>query len=206
MKNKHNFYIYPTLIDSFDWMTKTGTPDKFQELIDKINRKPIDMPDFVKKGSAFESCVNSHIDGNKIYEKDGFKFESNIIEKLARKLQNTIGKQKWIERTIPFKYGNVRIGGFLDFDFPDKIVDLKTTNNYKLGKYMDNNQHKAYGLIKPEKKSFVYLCSNFNDYFIEPYNNKKEYQDEFIYKSELFYEFVKDNEHLITDRKILNKI
>ena len=185
MKN-HNFYVYPTLVDSLLWMQRIGTPEKKQELIDKINRVPFDMPDFVKKGTTFEECVNLRLTGQKVYSKDGF---------------NT-GTQKWIEKTVSFRYGNVRIGGFLDYNYDDKIVDLKTTSNYRLGKYTGNMQHKAYGLIQPEKKEFIYLATDFENMYIEPYKNKVEHHEEFIFNVEELYRFCEENKELITDLRI----
>lgn len=201
-KTKHNFYIFPTLVDSFLWMERMGTPEKFQELIDKINRVPFEMPEFVKRGMAFEDCVNLRISGQKIYTKDGFDFDFALVDKIAAKLVNNTGMQKWIEKTVPFKYGNVRIGGFLDYDYSDKSIDLKTTSNYRLGKYTDNQQHKAYGLIESHKTDFVYLVSDMKNMYIEPYKNKKEYHDEFLFNTERLYEFVEENRNLIIDTKI----
>jgi len=201
-KTNHNFYVFPTLVDSFLWMERVGTPDKFQELIDKINRVPFEMPEHVKRGMAFEDCVNLRVKGQKIYTKDGFEFDDILVDKIAAKLQNTIGMQKWIEKTVPFKYGNVRIGGFLDYDYSDKSVDLKTTSNYRLGKYTENQQHKAYGLIESHKTDFVYLVSDMQNMYIEPYKNKKIYHEEFLFNTERLYEFVEDNRELITDTKI----
>ncbi len=199
---KHNFYVFPTLVDSFLWMERMGTEDKFQELIDKINRVPFEMPDHVKRGMAFEDCVNLRVSGQQVYTKDGFEFNATLVDRIAAKLKNTTGMQKWIEKTVPFKYGNVRIGGFLDYDYSDKSVDLKTTSNYRLGKYTDNQQHKAYGLIQEHKTDFIYLVSDMENMYIEPYKNKKEYHEEFIDNCERLYEFVEENRELITDLKI----
>lgn len=201
-KTKHDFYVFPTLVDSFLWMERIGTPEKFQELIDKINRVPFEMPEQVKKGMAFEECVNLRLTGQKIYEKDGFKFDSVLIDRIASKLSNTTGIQKWIEKTVPFKYGNVRIGGFLDYDYETKSVDLKTTSNYRLGKYTDNQQHKAYGLIESHKTDFIYLVSDMTNMYVEPYKNKPEYHEEFLFNCERLYEFTQENRELITDNRI----
>jgi|SRR5690606_39971493 len=206
MKNKHNFYVSATLIDSFLWYQRFGCPpDKFQEIFDKINKVPIEYPESAKKGVAFEDAINLRLSGQKIYSKDGFSFNPGLVDKIAHKLQNNIGTQVWIERTVDFKHGKVRVGGFVDYDYPDKQIDLKTTRSYKVGKFKDYSQHRAYGLIKPEKKEFIYLATDFENYYIEPYRNTKERQDEFIYNTEMFYEFVKENESLIKDRKIFGE-
>lgn len=199
---KCDFYIFPTLVDSFLWYQKMQTPDKFQEVIDKINRIKYEMPEFVLKGSALEDCVNLRLTGQRVYSKDGFDFNPDLIDKLASKLQNNTGQQVWIENTVDFKYGKLRVGGFVDYMYNDKHVDLKTTTRYKLGKYKDSQQSKCYGLIQPDKKEFIYLATDFENYYIEPYKNKKENHEEFIFNCEELFIFVQENEHLITDLKI----
>lgn len=202
-KTKHNFYVTPTLIDSFLWFERFGRPqDKFEELINKINKVPIEFPESAKKGVAFEDCVNLTISGQEIYKKDSFIFDSHLVNKVANKLKNNIGTQVWIEKTVPFEFGSVRVGGFVDYDYSDKIIDLKTTANYKLGKYKEYQQHRAYGLIKPEKKEFIYFVTDFDNTYIEPYINKKSNHDEFLYNTGLFWEFTQENINLITDKKI----
>lgn len=201
-KTNHNFYVYPTLIDTFNYARNSG---EYSELIDKINKVQKEMPEFVLKGAAFEKCVNAGIDGIKIYSQDGFTFNPELVDKIAGKLVNTTKKQKWIERTLDFDYGKIRIGGFIDYDYVDKTVDLKTCIRYKLGKYTDNAQHKAYGLIEPDKKDFIYLATDLENYYIEPYVNKNKYHEEFLNDCSELYLFCKENESLIKDRKIFGE-
>lgn len=200
---KVNFYVTPTLVDSYLWYLKFGCdPAKKQEIFDKINKVKIEYPEAAKKGVAFEDCVNLVLSGQNIYKKDGFTFEPALVDKIAYKLQNNIGTQVWIERIVPFEGGQVRIGGFVDYDYPSMQIDLKTTGNYKLGKFESYSQHRAYGLIKPEKKEFKYLVTDFDNYYIEPYKNTENRQQEFIHNVGEFYNFCKENEHLIIDKKI----
>jgi|SRR5690606_4909969 len=202
MKNKHDFYVYPTLLDGYNYAKKSGN---YQDVFDRINKVKKEMPEFVLKGSSFEHCVNAKIDGINLYSHDGFTFDNKLVDKIAYKLQNCTSKQKWIEKIVPFSGGNLRVGGFVDYLFDDKIVDLKTTQNYRLSKYKDNNQTGAYGLILPEKKEFIYLATDFTNYYIEPYKNTKDKHDEFISNVEEFYLFCKENESLIKDRKIFGE-
>lgn len=204
-KMKHNFYVTPTLIDSYLWYVKLGCQqDKFKELIDKINKVPIEFPEAAKKGVAFEDCVNLTISGQPTYKKDSFIFNEDLVKKIANKLKNNKGTQIWIEKTVPFDYGNVRVGGFLDYNYNDKIIDLKTTGNYKLGKYKDNQQHRAYGLIQSDKKEFIYYVTDFENTYIEPYRNKKQNHEEFLNNVGDFWNFTQENRELITDKKIFN--
>jgi len=201
-KTKHDFYVYPTLVDGFNYAKISGN---YQDIIDRINKVEKEMPEFVMKGAAFESCVNAKIDGINRYTHDGFTFDKELVDKIASKLRNTIKKQKWIEKTVDFEYGKIRIGGFIDYDYQDKTVDLKTCINYRLGKYEKNSQHKAYGLIEDHKKEFIYLATDLNNYYVEPYINKKKYHEEFLNDCAELYNFCKENEHLIKDTRIFGK-
>lgn len=201
---KYDLYVSPTLIDSFLWYERMGNdPIKFKELIDKINKVPIEYPESAKKGVAFEDCVNLTLSGQPTFSKDDFKFDEDLVLKISNKLRNNTGSQKWIERNVNFKHGVFRVGGFIDFNYVEKTVDLKTCKQYKLGKYSDNSQHRAYGLIEPGKKEIIYLVTDFDNVYIEPYANKTKNHEEFIYNVEKFYKFAKDNEHLFNDKQTL---
>ncbi|PVH26256.1 hypothetical protein [Sphingobacterium corticibacter] len=199
----HNFYITPTLIDSFLFLQSNGfQPDDFQEFINRINKVKTSQDDSAKKGVAFESCVNLTLSGNPTSDLDGFSFDPELVNKIVSKLFDYTGMQVWIDADVDFSYGVFKVGGFADYTQPFKITDLKTTSNYKLGKYTNYSQHKAFGLIDPNIKRFDYLITDFENVYLEPYINKKAYHEEFISNVEMFYLFCKEHSHLISDTKI----
>lgn len=209
----NNLSIYPTLIDSFIWYKKIPSPDKFQELIDKINRvKPKEFPILAKKGIQFEDCVNGILDQKQIKKVNGvyiskdFEFDSVIVDKISNKLINHTKKQEYIQCIIDSKIGKIKLYGFVDYSYPESYVDLKTTSNYSYGKFKSNSQHKCYSLISKQNgkeiKYFKYLITNFEHVFVEKYNSNSALHDEFLEEVYQFNDFLHEHKHLITDNKI----
>lgn len=203
----NNFYVTPTLIDSFLFWEENGFPEnKFKEIIDKINKVPTQQSENAIRGVAFESCINLTLSGHFTNEFDGLTFNPELVEKVSKKLNDQTGIQVWLERIVDFQHGKFKVGGLANYTKNEIIVDLKTTTNYRLGKYRGYSQHKAFGLIDPSKKGFAYYCTDFENLYVEPYKNKQEYHDEFISNVERFWLFCKENEGLITDTKIWGNV
>jgi hypothetical protein len=199
----HNFYITPTLIDSFLYLKDGGYPEnKVKELFDKINKVKTVQDDSAKRGVAFESCVNLTLTGNPTNQFNDLEFDGDLVNKVVSKLVAYTGIQVWIEKIVSFSHGSFKVGGFADFTLDKKIIDLKTTLHYKLGKYQDYSQHKAFGLMLPENERFDYLITDFENVYLEPYMNKKSLHEEFISNVELFWDYCQENKHLIIDTKI----
>jgi hypothetical protein len=207
------YKIYPTLLDSLYWYTKF--PNKnYQELLDKINRVEKPMPEAAKKGVAFEALVNDVIDGVKLevdgfnqYEKDGLKFGTKLVNKIAEDLNHCSKKQEFVTGRVETSVGIVELYGFIDFTFDNHIVDLKTTSKYTKEKYINNHQHICYPLIKDLNGGFVdgfsYYVTDFKDTYIETYEYNKELFNNILDKSIiLFDKFVQENQNKITNTKI----
>jgi hypothetical protein len=170
------YEIYPTLIDSFYWAKRLG---KWDELLDKVNRVKSEMAEPALKGIAFEACVNKAIikpfASNMLI--DTFEFDSDLINKVAKKLCNSIKQQEYIQANLETKYGAVKLYGFVDYSYPEMYIDLKTTGSYKIGKFNIYNQHKAYPLINQlnggKVHHFNYLVTDFKEMYIEQYPHTK---------------------------------
>lgn len=207
------YSIYPTLLDSFYWYKRF--PDaKFSELIDKINKVKTPTPIAALKGVQFEQCVNNLISGVLLSTNgsdvitENFSFNADLINKIATKLVNAKKQQEFISGIVETKFGFVKVYGFVDYSFPKMYVDLKTTGNYKIGKYKVNNQHKAYSLISKINgnpiEEFNYLVTDFSRVYIENYKCTEKLHQEFILELEDFIDFLEYHRELITDKKIFN--
>ncbi len=210
------YSIYPTLLDSFHWLQKMGTEEKFNELIDKINRVKKDMPIAALRGVEFEECVNNMLKNipNKVNEHGfivtkNFEFNGGVVRKIADKLRNAKKLQEYVEGVVGTSKGDVKVYGFIDYSYPNMFVDLKTTSRYSYGKYEVNNQHKCYPLLANLKgreiQRFTYFVTDFNNTYLEPYDYSNNLRDEFIYNLECFIDFIEEYRHLITDTKIFGK-
>lgn len=216
MSDKLTLSLYPTLLDSYYWYKKMGAgPDKFQELIDKLNKvpqSPESFPIAAKKGVQFENVVNSLIKGEKVvciedcYSTPDFVFTKSLADKMAARLKNAKFQQKYVQGIIDTPIGKVKVYGFIDFGYDDKHIDLKTCGKYNVGKYKINNQHKCYPLIDKAngvQKDSLYYITDFQNTFLEPYPWKPEYGDEFINEIVNFHnDFLLPNKELITHPKI----
>ena len=205
--------IYPTLIDSFQWYKKIPSDEKFNELIDKINRvKPKEFPLAAKKGVQFEDCVNQLLKGAKVKNSNGvylakdFEFSEVIVNKIVSKLANAKKQQEYIQGIVETEIGKVKLYGFVDYTYPNSYVDLKTTGKYTFGKYKSNNQHKCYSLISKQNgkqiSDFKYLITDFKHVFVEKYECTDQLHQEFLNDVYEFNDFLQTNRSLITDTKI----
>lgn len=206
--------LYPSLIDQLMWVRKMNNrQDKFDELISKINRiKPSEFPEAALKGMQFEDCVNKLLKRESLQELDGdyvtenFSFSKELVDKIASRLVNHTKQQEYIQAIVPTSVGNVKLYGFTDYTYPDKIVDLKTTGKYSIGKFKDNAQHGCYSLIKKYNgkpiNEFIYLCTDFKNVFVDREKITSQLHDEFNEKVVDFYGFINENRNLITDKKI----
>lgn len=204
--------------------------EQFQSLIDKINRVPMKWEDSeaADKGTAFNEVVDCLMAGRKS-EKMTLKSEVGIINAdynnrrfvfplaLCREFAEYFkGGQSnvFTEGTLPTKFGNVVLYGYIDELMPFKIHDIKTTSKYKAGKFRNGWQHIVYpyclnleGNKITEFEYNVAVLGTNNNYstFTEFYRFIPD-RDEVILTShvEALIEFIETNRNLITDTKIFN--
>lgn len=189
-----NYRIYATLLDSYfnylnsdviyeryyGWSenppcTQEEFAEKqFQELIDRINRKPFDS-EAADKGTALNEIIDCMVENRKSdtvkVEKvyiDEFGYETNddgygcLLDKLkaiynnreftfpislCRELTDYYKgglTQQRVEAILPTAYGNVLVYGLIDYLMPTTVNDLKTTGSYTVGKFKDHHQHLVY--------------------------------------------------------------
>lgn len=208
------YAIYPSLLDAYLRLKRHDDQETFQSLMDKINKVPTEQTEAQLKGIEFEALVNARIDGKAIepaddhryYQSEHFQFPVALIEPIASRLQFASKKQEYLEAIIDTRVGKIKLYGIADFSYPEMIVDLKGTSNYKYGKYSDHTQHPVYSLIKQVQghpiKAFKYVASDFEKMFIETYIPSENMHYKLML---LIYEFINFIEYFkehITDDKI----
>lgn len=206
---------------------------QFQSLIDRINRVPFSSEP-ADKGTAFNEVIDCLIefrksesmqiqtveltgkvnlrkykDGKAIqvkYKEHTFLFCLDLCKQIAHQLKGALTQQK-VEGVISTKYGDVLLYGYLDQLMPFKVVDLKTTKQYKAFKYRNNWQHKVYPFCLNQNQVFIddfeYVVTDFKKVYSELYVYDKE-KDFLALQNhcEQFIEFLEKNKELITDKKI----
>lgn len=213
----HDYAIYPTLLDSHWWFRKYPSQEKFDELIDKINKVKKPQAIQAERGSVFEELINLKLD-NFVVEYDDdrglyiykdHQFQDAGVEDVYHKLKDSIAKQKYIQAIVPMHGVNVKLYGIVDYTTPTRYKDLKTCERYKKGKYANYHQHKVYPLIAKVNgtpiEQFDYVVTDFYNTFVEPYVPTPKMFDEVADSCYWLISFVEENRHLITNPKIFGE-
>lgn len=156
--------IYPSLLDSWQWMADAETPEDWQqrrlELLDSVNRVKIVPTEQMSMGTALNNAVDDEIKRRKFdgYNLSGgsdtvaavadgrrFVFAASLVEAIADYLGDAVPQvySEWVLQTL---YGEVKLYGYADYVNHDKVVDLKRVTTYTLGKYANKWQKHVYPL------------------------------------------------------------
>lgn len=204
-----NFHFYATLLDSFAWYKRNQKADAKEEFLGHINRVPTPKTDAMKRGIEFENAVNMWAQRGALppgpVTVHDLEVSPELIGRFTKGFEKAL-RQIFVEVNLPTKYGPVRVYGFIDELLADAAYDTKTTGDYDLGKYRNNWQHPSYlEALKSEGAGvnrFVYRITDFEDYFEEEYQYRKEDTERLISECEHLVEFLEANRPAITDRKV----
>ena len=254
MNQQPKYRIYATLLDAFGaylnsdviWDKYWGwsenpphTPEEFheqqfQELIDRINRKPFDS-EAADRGTAFNEIIDCMIENrkssimeiSKAYHDDGklygikavynnrtFTFHIDLCREFANYFKGALTQQR-VEAILPTAYGSVLVYGLIDELMPTSVHDIKTTGSYTVGKFKDHHQHLVYpyALMKngSDVLTFEYNIVEFNKggYVVDTYTETYVFNPErdipiLTNHCEEFIRFLEENRELITDTKIIS--
>ena len=246
--NKIFYRIYPTILDAYfnylnsdviyeryyGWSENPPCTEdefrqkQFQELIDRINRKPFDS-EAADKGTAFNELVDALIEKRKpndmdvernaentcytvIYKNRTFTFPISLCCEFADYFKGALTQQR-VEAILPTAYGNVLVYGVIDELMPTSVHDIKTTGSYTVGKFKDHHQHLIYPYALMQNgsdvRTFEYNIVEFNKggYVVDTYTETYVFNPErdipiLTNHCEEFIRFLEENRELITDRKI----
>lgn len=206
---KVDYAIYPSLLDAYLRYKRNDDEETFISLFNRINKVPQDeVPEHVLKGIEFENLVNALVvDG---LPDDFYDAGDNDLTPLARKMAGKLEKssaiQKYEETILVTPYGNIKLYGIIDFDFPEMITDLKTVVSYSYGKYKDYCQHQCYSLIRHQNgnpiNAFKYLITDFKKVYQETYIPTQIMYDKLMFTIYEFIAFINHFKKFITNQKI----
>lgn len=209
------YKFYATLLDAFLWYQASESENAEQEFIDKINRVPITDEKALErmaKGTALNELVDIAIkhgvpQDNSIINYNGFEFNTILVTELARKLQGAI-PQVYTQTTIRCNGNDVLVYGYIDYVLANKVIDLKTTSVYELGKYKDSMQMHLYPVALFNEENIVtdefdFLVTDFKEIYSETYPiNLIDSNVRLAITSNALIEFLNAKRDLITDKKI----
>lgn len=148
-----------------------------------------------------------------------FEFSFDLIKEAAEYFKGCIN-QVYTSANIETDYGVVELYGYIDELRKNVVYDLKTTKSYQFGKYNKYWQRHIYPYSLVESKecteidNFEFTCYQLSGgtekipvitgkQFPEVYKYQHEYSKALIKAHcERFIEFLEENRHLITDKKI----
>jgi hypothetical protein len=157
------YRLTKSLLDA--WYYSFRLDEGYETFLDVLNRIPIQPNDRMLRGTEFESCVNSALDGNPVPE--NHKWYHGIMT-MAEYLEGS-QQQVNLHREITVDGVDFLIHGVLDYLRAGVIYDCKFTSNYHLNKYLNSSQHPFYLYLVPEARRFEYVISNGTDVFWEKY-------------------------------------
>lgn len=207
--------------------------EQLQGLLDKINRVPHEPNEAADKGTAFNEVVDMIIHHRATSDivtaasdkqagviratmlkedstKQTFEFSIPLCREFADYYKGAVS-QMFVEGTIGTIYGTVRLYGYADEVLEDgTCCDIKTTKQYKAGKFKNNTQHLAYPYCLNQMgipcNDFEYNVTDFKSTFTEHYSvDLAKVETELRERCEQFIEFLFFHKDLITDTKIFNQ-
>ena len=151
--------ISPTLLDSFAYFMANDYPDAREQMLARIRGTGETTP-AMQAGIDFEDAVVSCAAG--VY--DG---EDEAVIEVASLLKGGLWQQH-----VSCEIGKVMLHGYVDAIKGPTAYDIKTTGKYVEGKYLHNNQHRAYlmCLQSQQIERFVYVINCKGAIYHEEYS------------------------------------
>lgn len=169
--------ITSTLLDSYEWLVscpESWKPRALDDFVAMIRREPRPVSDACERGIEFERlvCDNcdrmSHEDFRRLVASrysgwlKGAPLE-RAVESVCDVADSCRGgmQQVAVMKDVCIDGKDFHLFGYADVVFPDRIVDIKTTGNYKGdGAYLKRSQHFLYSLCTGIK-DFEYVVAVF---------------------------------------------
>lgn len=159
-KENYTYLITTSILDNFEWLN--NCPPSWRDrayagIVSSIRRDPWKGHQAAQRGMDFEAQIYSHAKLKN--SNSGSKHFQAIVNKCrGGKFQQVLKKEITVEGKKVVLYGKV------DVLFPERILDIKTTENYRgASKYLNGWQHILY-LYMSGLKDFSYLVALFEEY------------------------------------------
>lgn len=174
-------YLSPTFLDSFRYWRKMESGEASdaarKQLIDRLKGVKTDPTEAQQKGIDFEREVIKHITGGYDEKYPACELADKIAQFVGKENHRQVPVNIYISRHELGSWGkDVKLTGYIDFLTPSGIIDVKTTSEYFVGKYINNMQHHVY--LEDMKilgyKSFHYAVTDWNEFYVETYHYTKD--------------------------------
>ena len=164
----------------------TTERDGYQEFLQALRREPSEQTQAMRNGIEFEDLVTDIANGLEDHTHKWYE----AAAKVAR-----IIKGGWLQykakKEITVSGEKILLYGRLDVLKAGRIIDIKFSQSYERGKYIDSTQHPTYLELIPEAEEFTYLVSNGSEVWTETYRRDETPDITTIIES--FLEYLKGN-------------
>jgi hypothetical protein len=207
MLNRQPTYkFYPSLLDAYKWYQASESDEAEKEFLDKINRIPF-QSDLADKGTWFNDLIDLGLKGE---EKHDLNYLTGCAAHIVKSLYGS-AKQVYTSTIIEVDGQLVELYGYMDYVNRDRVIDLKTTKAYELGKYKDSLQLHFYpvSLIDGgnEINEFEFLVTDFTNVFSEVYPvNYEASKLKLVDACKELIRFLEYKKDLVTNLKIFNQL
>ena len=171
------YLITSSLLDGYDWMMscpKNWQDRAVKDFIAMLKRSPRPSSEACERGMEFErlvcdNCNRMDSDGfrNLVSRRYSGRLEGdaldNAVNAVCAVAETCKGGEQQVAVTNDIRVGgkDFRLFGYADVVFPDRIIDIKTTANYKGDEsYLRRSQHNVYSLCTGIRK-FEYVVAVF---------------------------------------------
>ncbi|MDE6651394.1 MAG: HNH endonuclease [Paramuribaculum sp.] len=148
------------------------------------------------------------------YNNRVFEFDIKLCREFAAYFKGAL-TQQFVSAILPTDLGSVEVYGYIDELMPLSTHDIKTTGKYEVGKFKRNSQHLVYPYCLYSDGSDVRLFE-YNVAEIDKYGRWHTFTETYAFSPERdipilkercegLIQFLEENKHLITDKKIFNQ-
>jgi len=197
-----DYKFYPSLLDAYNWYASSENDESENDLINKINRVPFES-EAASKGTWFNNFIDQALIGIDKYVTNHL---TGYAAEIAQMLKGS-AKQVFCKTQIEVDGKLVEIYGYIDYVKEDRVIDLKTTSEYQLGKYKGSLQLHFYPVALIDEgndiRSFDFIVTDFKTTYIESYQVNYEVSRKAIVDAcKNLIRFIETKRSLITDKKI----
>ena len=155
-------WLYTMKENPYEDMTTERDP--MEEFMLTLRREPTPTTEAMQKGIMFEDMVTAITRGAGDPNDRWYDAAAKVAKMVGGGLlQYRAKKEIQVDGMTLVLYGR------LDCLKAGTIYDVKFSSGYERGKYFDSTQHPTYMEIVPEARQFVYIVSNGNEVWTEPY-------------------------------------
>ena len=187
------YLLTPSLLNNFSYYIGDdykSPEDSRADFLKTLSREKFKPNEAQQKGIWFEDSVFDYCENKLIVEicEDGYW---NSIKEIGDIVKGGLWQQS-VKKELKIGNQEFLLYGRTDVIKRDTIYDIKFTENYELGKFLDSSQHLIY-LYCSGLPNFSYLISDGKDWWREDYHNHAGVEDEIKSKVSCFLDYLEND-------------